>query len=67
MKKDVEYDSKAIEQKKYVRYKDGCKLYAMSQSKFERIAKDAGAIRKLDKMVLVNCKILDEYIESFKQ
>ena len=32
MKKDVEYDSKAVEQKKYVRYKDGCKLYGMSQS-----------------------------------
>lgn len=67
MKKDTEYDSKAIEQKKYVRYKEGCKLYSMSQSKFERIAKDAGAIRKMDKMVLVNCKALDEYIESFKE
>ena len=33
--------------KKFIRYKEGAELYSMSQSKFERLAKDAGAIYKV--------------------
>ena len=41
--------------KKFVRYKEGADLYnSMSQSKFEQMAKDAGAVYKLNKLVLVN-------------
>lgn len=65
MKKD-DYHSGKAEAPKYVRYKEGCKLYGMSQSKFEQIAKEAEATRKLGKLVLVCCKDLDDYIESFK-
>ena len=43
--------------KRFVRYKEGAELYSMSQSKFERMAKDAEATYKLDKLVLVNCDI----------
>ena len=52
--------------KKFIRYKEGAELYSMSQSKFERLAKDAGAIYKVNKLVLVNMDILDEYLESFR-
>ena len=52
--------------KKFVRYKDGAALYSMSQSKFEQLAKDAQATYKIDKLVLVNTKILDEYLETFR-
>ncbi len=52
--------------KKFCRYKDGAALYSMSQSKFEQLAKDAKAIYKVDKLVLVNMKILDEYLETFR-
>lgn len=53
-------------QKKYVRYKEGAELYSMSLSSFMRIAKEAGAVYKVNKMVLVNCAILDQYLELFK-
>ncbi len=38
----------------------------MCQSKFEKKAKDAGAIYKLNKLVLVNCEIFDAYLETFR-
>lgn len=31
-----------------------------------RMAKDAGACYKIDKVVLVNCDIFEEYLEAFK-
>lgn len=52
--------------KKFVRYKEGAKLYSMSISKFKEIAMDAGAIYKVGKVVLVNCKRLDNYLEGFR-
>lgn len=52
--------------KKFVRYKEGANLYSMSQSKFEQMAKDAGAIYKLNKLVLVNMEVFDDYLESFR-
>ena len=52
--------------KKFVRYKEGAELYSMCQSKFERMAKEAKAIYKVDKVVLVNCDIFEEYLESFR-
>lgn len=52
--------------KKFVRYKEGADLYSMSQSKFEQMAKDAGAIYKLNKLVLVNWEVFDDYLESFR-
>ena len=52
--------------KKFVRYNEGAELYSMSLSKFQRMAKDAGAIYKINKLVLVNTEIFDEYLESFR-
>lgn len=52
--------------KKFVRYKEGAELYSMCQSKFERMAKEANAIYKVDKLVLVNCDLFEEYLETFR-
>ena len=52
--------------KKFVRYKEGAELYSMCQSKFERMAKEAKAIYKVDKVVLVNCDIFEEYLDTFR-
>ncbi len=57
--------TKRVDDKKFVRYKEGAKLYSMCQSKFEDMARDAGAIYKLNKLVLVNCEIFEEYLETF--
>ncbi len=55
-----------INKKRFVRYKEGAELYSMCQRKFEQMAKDANAVYKLDKLVLVNCDIFEEYLETFR-
>lgn len=54
------------EWKKFRRYKDGAQYYGFSQSIFERLAKDAGAIYKVNKIALVNCEIFEKYLENFR-
>ena len=54
------------QQKRFVRYAEGAEIYSMSTRKFQDIAKEAGAIYKVGKMVLVNCEILDQYLETFR-
>ena len=51
--------------KRFVRYKEGAEMYSMCQSKFEQMAKDAKAIYKVDKLVLVNCMCDDFYSRDF--
>ncbi len=52
--------------KRFVRYKEGCKIYSMGMNKFVHLAKEAKAIYKIDKLVLVNTEILDRYLETFR-
>jgi len=52
--------------KKYLRYKEAADYYSISQTKFMRMAKDAGACYKIDKVVLVNCELFEQYLETFK-
>lgn len=55
-----------VNRKKFVRHKEGAELYSMCQSKFEKMAKEARATYKLDKLVLVNCEIFEEYLETYR-
>ena len=41
-------------------------MYDMSERQFKEIAKQAGAVYKLNRMVLVDVKKLDEYLECFR-
>ena len=52
--------------KKFVRYKDGAELYSLGIQNFMKIAKEAGAVRKIRGTVLVNTEKLDEYIDFFE-
>ena len=53
--------------KTFVRYGEGAQLYSMSQSTFEKLAKEAKAIYKYNKLVLVNTEKIDEYLELFHE
>ena len=53
--------------KRYVRYKEGCEIYSMGMTKFQQLAKEAKAVIKLDKMVLVDCVIFEKYIDGFRE
>lgn len=50
--------------KKYVRYSEGADLYSMGIHGFTDLAKEAGAVRKINGVCLVNIEILNEYIEE---
>ena len=47
---------KVINKKRLVRYKEGAEMYSMGMNKFQTLAKDAGAILKIDRMVLMTFK-----------
>ena len=56
----------SLSNKKFIRYKDGAELYSLGIQNFMKIAKEAGAVRKIRGTVLVNTEKLDEYIDSFE-
>ena len=53
--------------KKFVRYKEGAERYSMGLSKFQALAKEAGAVYKVDKIALVNCELFEKYLETFRE
>ena len=53
--------------KKFVRYDEGAKIYSMGLHTFKDLAKEAGAIYRIKRVVLVNTDIIDEYLENFKE
>ena len=58
--------TKKVEKERLVRYKEGAEMYSMGMNKFQTLAKDAGAILKIDRMVLVDLDIFDQYLETFR-
>lgn len=58
--------TKKVEKKRLVRYKEGAEMYSMGMNKFQTLATDAGAILKIDRMVLVDLDIFDQYLETFR-
>lgn len=59
-------NQKTKQEKRLVRYKEGAGMYSMGLNKFQTLAKDAGAILKIDRLVLVDLDRLDRYLESFR-
>ena len=39
---------------------------SMGMNKFQTLAKDAGAVLKIDRMVLVDLETFDKYLETFR-
>ena len=63
-RKNVETTKKVA--KKFVRYQEGAERYSMGGTKFTELAKEAKVVYKIDKVALVNCDILDQYLETFR-
>ena len=53
--------------KVFVRYDEGAALYSMSLHTFMRLAADAKAVYKVNRISLVNTKIFEEYLETFRE
>lgn len=52
--------------KKFVRYEEGAKLYSMGLHTFQDLAKEAGAIYHVKRIVLVNTELIDQFLETFR-
>lgn len=55
-----------IKQSDYVRYEEGAKRYSMCKNSFMKLAQEARAVYKINRITLVNTKIFEEYLESFR-
>ena len=53
--------------RKFVRYKEGAEMYGMGLSKFQELAREAHATYKINRLVLVNIEVLDEYLELYRE
>ena len=62
--KDNEKAGKAAA--RFVRYKAGAERYGLGVTKFQELAKNAKAVYKVDKVVLVNCELFERYLEAFR-
>ncbi len=49
-----------------LKYKDGPKVYGICESTFKKRAREAGAIIKIGKSVLIDKDIFEEYLFSFR-
>lgn len=49
--------------KKWVRYDEGAALYSMGLHSFQKLAKDAKAVYRVNRIVLINTEKIDEFIE----
>ena len=59
---DDHFDPGAV----YVRYDEGAELYSMCKHTFMKLAAEAGAVYKINRLSLVNTKIFEEYLETFR-
>lgn len=53
--------------KRFVRYKDGAKMYGMSERTFYDLVRDAEAIYKRSNMALIKIEKVDEFLEFFHE
>ena len=51
--------------KKFVRYAEGAQLYSFGLHTFQEIAKEANAVYRVKRCILVNTEKVDEYLENF--
>jgi len=55
-----------VAKKRLVRYNEGAQMYSIGRNKFQELAKDAHAILKIGRIVLVDLDIFDKYLETFR-
>ena len=52
--------------KRFVRYAEGAALYSLGLHTFQEIAKEANAVYKVKRCVIVNLDIVNEYLERHR-
>ena len=52
--------------KKFVKYEEGAAMFSMGIHSFMDLAKEAKAVYRIKRIVLVNTDIIEEYLENFR-
>lgn len=52
--------------KKFVKYYEGAAMFSMGIHSFRDLAKEAKAVYRIRRIVLVNTEIIEEYLENFR-
>ena len=52
--------------KKFVKYDEGAAMFSMGIQSFMDLAKEAKAVYRIRRIVLVNTEIIEEYLENFR-
>ena len=55
-----------VNTKNFIRYDEGAERYSMSKHSFYEIGTGCRAVYKINRITLVNVKIFEEYLESFR-
>lgn len=53
--------------KKYVNAAEGEVVYGISRSHIIELAREAGAVYKVGKLVLINTEVFEDYMEQFRE
>lgn len=57
---------KKVNRNEFVRYDEGAERYSMCKHSFMKLAQEAHAVYKINRLTLVNTRIFEEYLESFR-
>ena len=52
--------------KKFIRYDEGTEIYGIGLTKLKEIARKANATYKINRLVLINMDILDNYLNEYR-
>ena len=65
-KKEIQEISKEVKNgiKRFVRYQEGADLYSMGLHTFQQLSKEAGAVYKIGKKVLIRRSIFEAYLRE---
>jgi hypothetical protein len=53
--------------KKFVKYEEGAAMFSMGIHAFMELAKEAKAVYRIRRAVLINTDIIEEYLENFRE
>lgn len=55
-----------VNKNEFIRYDEGAKRYSMCKHTFMKLAQEAHAVYKINRLTLVNTRVFEEYLESFR-
>ncbi len=53
--------------KKFVKYEEGAAMFSMGINSFMELAKEAKAVYRIRRIVLVNTELIEAYLENFRE